>query len=315
MDRFSDKIHLSFLWLFHFPYHPGICHVLSIRLLSYIWHLAHFPCLYFSICLPFWMAPLTENCSDLLASFPVFLPILYSPIKPLRGCDLISPISVALLIAELVITIVIANTLQAFLCFRHHLSLCKYLTYSILTSTLMQGIIIIVFLPVWRWIYGKVLFRIWTGIRTRLSSSRPMPYICSCIASLKRDNWSQRGCTELVWLYLTFLVFSLPWFIHTASVLQATSPQPHPMDLSFFAFVLFISWCPLPVSWDKMTGLCMVYYFLCILLCSKASPFCGENVSGFWNSSYPYQPYYLSYFNLFWDVDSHGTLMWIMCSP
>lgn len=92
---------------------------------SYIWHLVHFPCLYFSICLPFWLAPLTENCSDFLTSFLVFHPTLYSPSKPLRGCDLISPISVALLIAELVITIVIANTLQTFLHYRHHLSLCK----------------------------------------------------------------------------------------------------------------------------------------------------------------------------------------------
>lgn len=189
------------------------------------------------------MAPLTENCSDLLTSFPVFHPILYSPIKSLRGCDLISPISVALLIAELVITIVIANTLQAFLCFRHHLSLCKYLTYSILTSTLMQGIMIIVFLPVWRWIYGKVLFRIWTGIRTRLSSSRPMPYICSCTASLKRDNWSQRGCTELVWFYLTFLVFSPMIHPHSFCPPGHFTPTPShgPELFCFCAFYLMMS--------------------------------------------------------------------------
>lgn len=176
----------------------------------------------------------------------------------------------------------------------------------------MQGIVIIMFLTVWRWIYAKVLFRIWTGIGTRLSSSRPMPCICSCIASVKRGNWSQRDSTELVWSYLTFLAFSPMTHPHSFCPPDHFTPPPsHGLEL--FLLLCFLSH-DLHYLWAVTKWLGFVWCIISYVYYYVAGPpsLLWWGCEWFLEQFYPYRPYYLSYFNLFWGVDSHGTLMWII---
>ena len=129
-----------------------------------------------------------------------------------------------------------------------------------------------------------------SGVGTQLSSSRPMLWYTPPLTL--RGQVCQVGCARG-----TRLVQG-PWLLHTGPVLPSalTTPLTSLEGLVLFCFCAFYPTAA--AAWAEAECLAL-YCFHCVLIWSRAHLPPGGRM-GIQNSSYLSEPWYKSYFHLFW---------------